>query len=357
MDSDARNHAGLLIGQGRTLLQKGRRDRARRLFAAAIQVDPENIEAWLGLAEASEGLGDRMAYLAKALELDPQNAQARAALREARRQLVERRVPKPSRATKAAPAPARPIKRPRWAIILVLAILFLGSIGVGAMVSTGDTRALWSAFLPPPITPTTTITLTVTTTPTITQTPTETLTPTITQTPTHTATPTHTSTPTRTFTPTHTATPSPTPTSTPTNTPSPTPTPERWVEVDLSSQTLVAYEGSEPVLTTPISSGSASFPTIEGIFYIYLKMDKQTMTGEGYETPDVPWVMYFHLDYSLHGAYWHNDFGRPRSHGCVNLPLDVAEWLYYWTGPQVPAGWTNVHASDANPGSRVVIHQ
>ncbi|NLS78145.1 MAG: L,D-transpeptidase family protein [Chloroflexi bacterium] len=351
MESEAIDHAKLLIEQGRTLLDKGRRDRARRMFAAALQVDPRNIEARLGLAEASDDLSERMAHIAKALEVDPQNAQARAALREARRLLLERRAPQDPRFSTWKLAPARGKSLPRWAVIAILAALFVLSIGAGGLLAARSTNAFWSQIFPPTQTPTATASPTATATGTPTHTPTETATPTVTETP------TITSTPTRTHTPTITSTFTPTPTETFTSTPTATPTPERWIDVNLTTQTLVAYEGDKPVLTTKISSGSAQFPTIEGIYYIYLKLLKQTMTGEDYETPDVPWVMYFHLSYSLHGAYWHNDFGRPRSHGCVNLPLDAAEWLYYWTGPQVPEGWPNVQASDDNPGSRVVIHK
>ena len=78
------------------------------------------------------------------------------------------------------------------------------------------------------------------------------------------------------------------------------------------------------------------------------------MVGPDYEQPNVPYVMYFYGAYSLHGAYWHNDFGRPRSHGCVNLPVADAKWLFYWTEPPLPAGSAQVWNS--YNGTLVVVH-
>jgi len=111
--------------------------------------------------------------------------------------------------------------------------------------------------------------------------------------------------------------------------------PEHWVEVDLSMQYLWAWEGNKVVNQTYVSTGKAGFETPTGTFYILVKYRYDTMAGtiggETYYVPDVPWTMYFtNYGHALHGAYWHNDFGTPRSHGCVNLPLWFAEWLYYW---------------------------
>jgi len=89
--------------------------------------------------------------------------------------------------------------------------------------------------------------------------------------------------------------------------------------------------------------------------------------GEGryyYNLPNVPYVMYFQNDkvpgwrgYGLHGAYWHNAFGTPRSHGCVNLPIPAAEKLYYWTTPTLPEGKSSVFSSEENLGTRIIIHE
>jgi lipoprotein-anchoring transpeptidase ErfK/SrfK len=167
--------------------------------------------------------------------------------------------------------------------------------------------------------------------------------------------PSHTPTATATFTPlpTATRTPSPSPTPTKTATPLPTDTPapvanddpdyvyssddipsvskkERWIDVDLSSQTVTAYEGKEEVNSFLVSTGVSAHPTVTGRFHIYVKYRYTDMAGPGYYLPDVPYTMYFHEGYGLHGTYWHHNFGTPMSHGCVNLRTEDAAWLFDW---------------------------
>jgi lipoprotein-anchoring transpeptidase ErfK/SrfK len=118
---------------------------------------------------------------------------------------------------------------------------------------------------------------------------------------------------------------------------------ERWIDVDLSSQRAVAYEGTTEVRRFIISSGVARTPTVTGSFAIYAKTPLQDMSGgsraagDYYFQADVPWVQYFYDGYSFHGAYWHNNFGRPTGHGCINMRIGDAEWLYGWstTGTRV----------------------
>ena len=105
---------------------------------------------------------------------------------------------------------------------------------------------------------------------------------------------------------------------------------ERWIDVNLTQQVLVAYEGNTPVRRTAVSTGLPGTPTVTGQYHIYVKYTAQLMVGPGYYLPDVPWVMYFYEGYGLHGTYWHNNFGHPMSHGCVNLPTPEAKWLYDW---------------------------
>jgi lipoprotein-anchoring transpeptidase ErfK/SrfK len=104
--------------------------------------------------------------------------------------------------------------------------------------------------------------------------------------------------------------------------------------VDLSEQTLYAYEGDALIFQTLISSGLPGHPTVTGQFRIWLRFESQTMDGRrlGYDyyLEDVPYVMYFFEDYALHGTYWHNNFGRPMSHGCVNMRTEDAEWVFSW---------------------------
>lgn len=168
--------------------------------------------------------------------------------------------------------------------------------------------------------------------------------------------PSHTPTATATFTPSPTPTETPTPTQPPTETPTPEPTSteearepdtneeyvyesgdlpsvgkhERWIDVDLSSQTLAAYEGKDEVNSFLVSTGVSSHPTVTGQFHIYVKYRYTDMSGPGYYLPDVPYTMYFHDGYGLHGTYWHHNFGTPMSHGCVNLATEDAAWLYDW---------------------------
>ena len=200
--------------------------------------------------------------------------------------------------------------------------------------------------------------------------PTETPTQEPLSTPTDTVSVTPTSTPilpievsTQTPVPTDTATPG-VPTDTPTVAPSPTPLPsptpiyatQKWIEVDLSDQTLVAWEGNVPVMHFIVSTGLPGTPTVVGSFHIYQKLVSTRMVGPGYDLPNVPHTMYFYLGYALHGAYWHNNFGHPMSHGCVNLSLPDAERLFNWATPVLPAGAWSVYATANNPGSLVVVH-
>lgn len=171
-------------------------------------------------------------------------------------------------------------------------------------------------------TPIPTFTLAASPAPTATFTPTFTLSPTFH--PTFTPSPTPTPRPTR----TPTATPSPTPT----GTLSPTPLPKdwRWISVDLTAQKLYAYEDTHLVKTFTISSGKWSTPTVTGRFRIYLKLRYDDMQGPDYYIANVPYVMYFHEGYGIHGAPWNKKIGTPQSHGCINMRVEDARWLYEW---------------------------
>ena len=115
----------------------------------------------------------------------------------------------------------------------------------------------------------------------------------------------------------------------------------RWIDISLGSQSLTAFEGNTPVFNTLVSTGS-TFPTPVGTYHIQYKVRSQRMTGPGYDLPNVPWVMYFtNRGHAIHGAYWHNNFGHPMSHGCVNMRPSEAEWLYNFTpnGATVVVHW------------------
>ena len=115
---------------------------------------------------------------------------------------------------------------------------------------------------------------------------------------------------------------------------------QKWIEIDLSSQTLVAHQGDSVVLRTKVSTGLRNTPTPVGRYSVRVKIRRQTMTGPGYSLPNVQWVMYFYRDYAIHGTYWHNRFGRPMSHGCVNARNSDARFLYNWASRGTPV---NIH--------------
>ncbi len=115
----------------------------------------------------------------------------------------------------------------------------------------------------------------------------------------------------------------------------------RWIEVDLSEQLLVAWNGKTKERVFWVSTGKRSTPTPTGTYFIQTKHRSARMRGTGYNIPDVPYTMYYSGNYALHGAYWHNSFGTRVSHGCVNLGVRQARWLYNW----------------APVGTKVVVHR
>lgn len=137
---------------------------------------------------------------------------------------------------------------------------------------------------------------------------------------------------------------------------------DKWIEVDLSEQKLTAWDGSNKYLESLVSSGKwGKTPT--GEFNIWSKFKYAKMSGGNkedhtyYYLPNVPYTMYFYKGFGLHGTYWHNNFGNPMSHGCVNLPTVMAEKLFYWASPTLPLGKNSVTASKDDPGTRVVVHE
>jgi lipoprotein-anchoring transpeptidase ErfK/SrfK len=113
------------------------------------------------------------------------------------------------------------------------------------------------------------------------------------------------------------------------------PNAERWLQVSISQQYLWARQGDVVVWEGFVSTGKTGFDTPTGTFFINRKLPVEDMAGviggESYNVPEVPDVMYFtDFGHALHGTYWHNNFGTPMSHGCINLPMDVAEWMYQW---------------------------
>jgi LysM repeat protein len=121
----------------------------------------------------------------------------------------------------------------------------------------------------------------------------------------------------------------------------PAPTGGKWIDVNLSKQRLTAYVGNTPVFSALISGGLPRTPTVVGRFRVQTKLRSTTMSGPGYYLPNVPYTMYFYRGYAIHGTYWHNNFGRPMSHGCVNMRTGDAAWVYNWApiGTPVVTHW------------------
>lgn len=317
----SREQIAALMQRGMQAAQAGQRARARRYFAAVLEIEPAHVDAWLERAAVVDDPQEAMAHLARVMALEPENQRARQALRAARR--VAGNLPTYAAPSKPPVAPSGiPVPRPlvavsrsepgqvlskAWLLLGVLFLIFL----LALVVASDAPRTVMAALLP-----------------TATPTPTPTFTPTATPRPTFTPTPTPT--PTSTPTPTVTPSPTPTPTLTPTEVPPDQSETQKWIEVDLSQQRLYAHLGQSTVFTAIVSTGTRWYPTVTGRFKIYAKYRAVRMTGADYDLPNVPWTMYFYSGYAIHGTYWHNNFGTPMSHGCVNMTISEAKWLYEW---------------------------
>lgn len=137
---------------------------------------------------------------------------------------------------------------------------------------------------------------------------------------------------------------------------------EKWIEVNLSTQHLYAHEGDSVAFDFLVSTGLPWTPTVTGEYRVWIKLRYANMVGgskargDYYNLPNVPYTMYFYRGYGIHGTYWHNNFGHPMSHGCVNVKTDNMARLYDWSGPAMPAGQSVVYSTPDNPGIRIVIH-
>lgn len=135
---------------------------------------------------------------------------------------------------------------------------------------------------------------------------------------------------------------------------------ERWIDVDLGEQVLVAYEGAKPVYATLVSSGR-SMPTPRGNYPIWAKVSHITMKSQPYEDKTyyvdrVPWSLFFQAHNAIHGAYWHDRFGVSKSHGCINLSPRDARWLFEWLPPALPPGWSGSRTPNLLEGVTVHIY-
>ncbi|HET9588462.1 MAG TPA: L,D-transpeptidase family protein [Anaerolineales bacterium] len=375
------------VTKAREALRRGDHESARQLGEQAALRAPEMEDAWLVLAASDPNHQDALAYARKALELKPDSMRARKAVEWASGRLRQADLT-PEQALRmeeaaggtagessvkavpgstethayqtAIPFPGFKPKRANWLYpvlligagcmlvgMLTLFILLsptLASIIRGVGLPASQQENLWapveipkpgitpigeSAFAPEPANTPTPV-------------PTNEL-PTAGPTNTPRSTPTDIPTEAPTSTPAATETPAvlmmeiveDTPTSvyvppTPSD-PVVAASGARWIDVDLSEQRLYAYEGETLVNSFIVSTGTWRTPTVKGKFKVYIRLRSADMRGPGYHLRDVPYIMYFHGDYGLHGTYWHNNFGTPMSHGCVNLRIEDAAWLYNWS--------------------------
>ena len=295
-------------------LSRGDLLEARNLARRAARRDPASELPWLYMAAAAEDPQRGLAYVAKALEINPRSKQAKKAIRWLIRRLPPRERQDALQRAELPPVRLLPFEALNnrrlisWRIA-VPAILLAGVFGAWLGGRPADAREPQSAS-----DPLAKATLTSTPTPT----------------PTHTNTPTPTPTPTATLTPTPTDTPTPRPNISffYSEIPEELANEGRWIDIDLSDQVVTAYEGVEPVRHFVVSTGTWRTPTVTGQFRVYIKLKSTPMAGPGYYLPGVPWTMYFYKGYALHGTYWHDNFGTPMSHGCVNLTPKEAKWLY-----------------------------
>jgi lipoprotein-anchoring transpeptidase ErfK/SrfK len=345
------------IEKAQQALRQGDKLAARECAVQAAQLAPDREEPWLMMAALAAPRAS-VAYLNKALAINPQSERARKGMEWAVKRLREQQE-KERRHPKPVPLPAPPeriasaaaLPRQSYTLLLILLVCAVSAFVLwqgatpalalinGAMVPAQSGPAWGVVNLVKP---------TYTLTPTATFTPTNTFTPS----PTFTASPTATATftPTDTPSPTPPATETPLPTATdvpysaPTNTPYVAPevaySGERWIEVNLSQQMLYAWEGDTLVASFVVSTGTWQYPTVTGSYRVYARFKYKDMSGPGYYLPKVPNTMFFYQGYAIHGTYWHNNFGTPMSHGCVNMTIPDSEWLYNWSPSNV---LVNVH--------------
>ena len=365
-----------MIQNAREALRRGDQAEARRWAEGAARLAPDLEDAWLILAAVSSPRAS-LAYAQRAQTIHPQSQRARKAVEWARSRAGAESpgagAPAPSVAlsaqSKGSAQAAVKKSKGRSSLVPILLLAGLACIVVAfAAWSVGKSSALASivrnANHPAP-------------TPTFEGTPyavqmnfavVEVSKPTYTPewTATSSFTPTLTYTPIPSITPTlkFTSTPPPTDTPLPTDTPGvleaaivpDTPTPlapptsayvaptqkayvppgsggngAHWIDINLSTQQLFAYEGDVMVNAFLVSTGVSATPTVTGTYKIYARYLYADMHGPGYFLPDVPYTMYFYKSYGIHGTYWHNNFGTPMSHGCVNMSISDAGWLYNWS--------------------------
>jgi lipoprotein-anchoring transpeptidase ErfK/SrfK len=304
----------LTLRAARKALDRRDRAEARRLARQAVREAPLDSRTWLHLAAASAPR-PALAYAVRALELRPGDPRAKAAIHWlARRNTSQRRSAAPPQLPLDWNWRVAPLERlGRWSPLTpgILVPAFAIMMGLVIWLGTQPVDAGNPRLASDPVEKAT-------------RTPTPTFTPSATPTAVPTSTPL----------PTETPVPSATPTRGPNlnwdyaETPDELAHEGRWIDVDLSEQRVTAYDGVSPIRSFVVSTGTWRHPTVTGQFRVYVKLRATGMAGPGYYLPAVPYTMYFYRGYAIHGTYWHDNFGTPMSHGCVNLRISDAEWVF-----------------------------
>jgi lipoprotein-anchoring transpeptidase ErfK/SrfK len=361
------------VTKAREALRRDDKETARMLGEQAALLAPEYEDAWLILAASEPNPEDSLAYAQKALEVNPESVRARRGVEWAKGRLKQVH-PERSRSAQGGeeavaaipiqrapvhvspPVASKPKRRP-WVLGGALGLLLCAVLGIAAY--SAVTHPAFASIMnnvnaPAPTQESHWAQVNVAK-PAVTPLDVSAFVPQLADTPAPvpaTPTPAFTSTPTE--VPTETPSPTPEATETPAvmameilaDTPTSQYVPptrseqaqqypavgngERWIDVNLSQQRVYAYEGDVIINSFIVSTGTARTPTVTGRFKIWIKLRSTTMSGPGYHLTNVPYTMYFHKGYGLHGTYWHNNFGTPMSHGCVNLRTEDAAWLFNW---------------------------
>jgi lipoprotein-anchoring transpeptidase ErfK/SrfK len=372
------DEAHLAVERAREALRTNRRGDARQLAERAASLAPQLEDPWLILA-AIASPRDSLEYIQKALQINPSSPRARKGMQWAMQRLQSELQPESSAARNpdlrsrlpaagpepvpSQPAPKRRARSAAPLLLIAIGILVCAAAGFSAMMSPVVASIMhraaparppsWALVEIPKATYTPAPPVVFELQPTIavesSPTPAEQSTS---EPPSPTAQPTEIPT----DQPTEMATEPPTaepPTAEPTwsgslslsyvqDTPtvqapagSPANSPgysagsgQHWIDVNLSRQTLYAYEGDSLMNSFRVSTGTWLHPTVTGQYHIYVKLRYTDMSGPDYFLPNVPYTMYFFRGYGLHGTYWHHNFGTPMSHGCVNLSIPDSQWLY-----------------------------
>lgn len=376
--SSIRAQIAQLMQRGQAAALAGEFEKAEACFRAVLRLHPLHEDAWLWRAGISRDPELSKVCLSRVLKLNPDHPAAREGMRWAQAQCqlkgsarADEPIPvRGSRLTIEAPpenrAPANRLPRDHnptlgWltlatgglAILVAVVVLGLCFLPAGFVSPASAEIAQLNVAGAGMLMPTTGAAEVIAR-----NEPSATATPTSTGTRTPTATPTGRASPTGTSIPTHTPLPSSTPTVQ--FTPHPEVVPihdveQKWINVSLADQILIAYEGDRPVFHAPVSTGLSETPTVAGAFRIYRKLMSTTMSGPGYYLPNVQYTQYFYKSYAIHGAYWHDNFGQPMSHGCINMRNKDAEWLFGWTEPPLATGNSAVYSTEPGVGTLVVV--